>query len=134
MFVFRNPALEAFVAILGPELVFGQVCIRTADTGYELRHVADRDEAPSNLRPVAVEDLRALAQSTKEGAFRPLKSAPNLQSGWLTSIRNTAELGRALNHLYPGAIADWYAARGKPPPTTDYREFTARQTGMYRIT
>src|SRR5262245_39078312 len=61
MFVFRNPALEAFVAILGPELVFGQVCIRTADTGYELRHVADRDEAPSNLRPVAVEDLRALA-------------------------------------------------------------------------
>ena len=134
MFVFRNPALEAFVAVLGPELVFGQVCIRTAGTGHELCHVADRDEAPSRLRRVAVEELRALAQTTKEGAFRPLKSAPSLPCGWFTPIRNTTELERALNHLYPGAITDWYAARGNPPPTTGYREFSARQTGMYRIT
>lgn len=134
MFVFRNPALEAFVAFLGPELVFGQVCLRTLAAGYELCHVADRDKAPSTLRLVAVEDLRALAQVTKEGAFRPLKSAPNLQSGWLTPIRNSSELDGALNHLYPGAIADWHAAREDRPPTTHFREFTARQTGMYRIT
>jgi hypothetical protein len=134
MFVFRNPAMEAFVANLRPELVFGQVCIRTEADGHELCHVADRDEARSKLRLVAVDELRALAQSTKEGAFRPLKSAPNLQSGWLTRTRNTTELERALNHLYPGAIADWYATMDNRPPATHYREFAARQTGMYRIT
>jgi hypothetical protein len=36
--------------------------------------------------------------------------------------------------LYPGAVADWFAARQPDPPITHYREFTARQTGMYRIT
>ena len=40
---------------------------------------------------------------------------------------------QALNQLYPGAIADWYAAQTQPVPVTNYREFTERQTGMYRI-
>jgi hypothetical protein len=134
MFAFRNPAMEAFVASLGSEMVFGQVCIRGSAVGHELCHVADRNEPFSKLRLVAPDDLRALAQSTHDGAFRPLKSAPNLQAGWLTRTRNTSELERALDHLYPGAIADWYAAREVPAPVTGYREFTARQTGMYRIT
>ncbi len=47
---------------------------------------------------------------------------------------NSASLEGALNHLYPGALADWYAATLANPPVTHYREFTARQTGMYRIT
>ena len=36
--------------------------------------------------------------------------------------------------LYPGAIADLYATREGAAPVTNYREFTDRQTGMYRIT
>src|SRR4029077_3431652 len=36
--------------------------------------------------------------------------------------------------LYPGVLADWYAARDASPPITNYREFTNRQSGMYRIT
>ena len=30
-------------------------------------------------------------------------------------------------------VQDWFAAQGVPP-VTNYREFTGRQTGMYRIT
>jgi hypothetical protein len=75
-----------------------------------------------------------LVQFTAAGAFRPLKSAPNLRRGWRVSLADDDALELALNHLYPGAIADWFAASRNPPPITSYREFTARQTGMYRIT
>jgi hypothetical protein len=75
-----------------------------------------------------------LAQFTAAGAFRPLKSAPNLQSGWRLVVKDDVELGSALDQLYPGAAADWFAAQSSDPPVAHYREFTARQTGMYRIT
>ncbi len=131
---FTNPALEAFVSCLGNQLVFAQVLIRRAGSGYELRHVADRDAPADNLRLAELAGLRAMAQFAAHGAFRPLKSAPDLQSGWRCVVESSAELGWALSQLYPGAIGDWYAARIGSPPVTHYREFAWRQTGMYRIT
>jgi hypothetical protein len=128
----RNTALEAFVAQLGNELVLAQVLIRGQGEGFELRHIEDRKAA--DLKEVPISTLRNIAQFTLQGAFRPLKSAPNLQSGWRAFASNRAELEFALNCLYPGAIADWFAAQRRHPPVTDFREFTARQTGMYRIT
>src|SRR5882724_8664721 len=106
-----NPAIRAFVAQIGNDLVFGQVLIRRMESGYELRHVEDRDRAQAALRELNVTDLRALAQFTSQGAFRPLKSAPNLQTDWVTRSRDDAELENALNRLYPGAVADWFAAQ-----------------------
>ena len=119
---------------MGDDLVLGQVIIRRAERGYELRHEADRTRPAAELRLVPVIELRDLAQFTAGGAFRPLKSAPNLRTGWRTSMGSKAELEAALSHLYPGAIADWCAARQPSPPVTPFREFTERQTGMYRIT
>jgi hypothetical protein len=49
-------------------------------------------------------------------------------------VSGTDELGEALERLYPGALADWLAARQPEPPITHYRDFTGRQTGMYRYT
>jgi hypothetical protein len=128
--VVTNPALEAFVAQLGDEFVLAQVLVRKDGNGFELRHVADREAG--ELKDA--QDLRAVAQFTSTGAFRPLKAAPNLRRGWRVEVRDVDELGLALNYLYPGAIADWFAVRSSKPPVTNYREFTARQTGMYRIT
>lgn len=131
---FLNPALQAFLAQIADELVLAQVLIRRKDGGFELRHIADRFASESKLKPVQCEDARSLAQFTVDGAFRPLKSAPNLQSGWRMCLRNEADLEFALNQLYPGAIADLFAAQSSRPPVTDFRTFIARQTGMYRIT
>jgi hypothetical protein len=39
-----------------------------------------------------------------------------------------------LDHIYPGGVADWYAANHRQAPAISYRDFTNRQTGMYRIT
>lgn len=129
-----NPALTAFITQLGDELVFTQVLVRRVDSGFELRHAADSATPPDSLREVAIEALRELAQTTETGAFRPLKSAPNLRRGWRTSLPDERRLETALGHLYPGAIADWFSARQPELPVTHYREFTSRQTGMYRIT
>ena len=108
--VLPNPAVEKFAAQIRDELVLAQVLITRTERGYELRHLADRDAAPETLRLLALDELRLLAQSTAAGAFRPLKSAPNLRTGWRATA-DDAELEIALDHLYPGAVTDWFAAR-----------------------
>ena len=125
-------AFDAFLKRIDPELVFAEVLLRRMENGFEARHAADRNVNP--LRMVSLSELRHIAQFTERKAFRPLKSAPNLQRGWQFLARNSSELGDALRELYPGAVADWFAAQQPEPPITHYRGFTARQTGMYRIT
>lgn len=127
-----NPALEALVAHIAPELIFGEVLLQALPDGYALRHVEDRSARA--LQPVPLTGLRALADFTEARQFRPLKSAPTLRQHWLCVVRTPAELEDALQRLYPGGVADWYAARQPHPPAVDYRDFTARQTGMYRVT
>jgi hypothetical protein len=129
-----NPALNSFLASFEAESILAQVLIRRVGTAYDLRHIADREASAEAIELVAVAALRALAQFTAADAFRPLKTAPNLRRGWRVLAENETVLELALNHLYPGAIADWFAARSCPPPVTSYRQFTARQSGMYRIT
>jgi len=129
-----TPDLTAFAAAVESELVFAQVLIRRQGTGFELRHVDDRTTAPEQLKVVAENEVRPLAQFTAGGAFRPLKSAPNLRAGWRLLLKDDRSLGTALSQLYPGAVADCFAARVEKRPVTSYRDFTARQTGMYRIT
>lgn len=134
MAVVNNPALTAFCDLLAPELLLAQVLVRRTAAGFELSHADDRDAQPETLSSVPLAELRALANHTAAGAFRPIKSAPNLRAGWLCRVASDSELDLALNQLYPGAIADWFAAQQTVPPVTHYREFTERQTGMYRIT
>ena len=129
-----NPARETFAANAQTETVVAEVLLKREDGGWELRHIVDASRTTGDLRIVSVQDLRELAQWSERGAFRPLKSAPNLRAGWRCSVANETDLESALNRLYPGFLADWYAARGSTLPITNYREFTQRQTGMYRIT
>lgn len=128
-----NPALTAFVSQINDKLVFGQVLITRSALRCELRHIEDTARSADDLREIRLDQLRELAQFTAAGAFRPLKSAPTLRPGWKLILQSDAELQVALNHLYPGAVADWYAALPTFPPVTEYREFVNRQTGMYRI-
>src|SRR5260370_15055818 len=99
-----------------------QVVIRRVGSGYELRQVEDRAVASESLRLVGLNEARALAMFTSTGEFRPLKAAPSLQRGWRIRAASDAELEFVLSQLYPGAVADWFAARAAAPPVTDYRE------------
>lgn len=129
-----NPATEKFVSAFTSELVLGQVLITRSAEGFDLRHEDDRDSSLADLRPLPVSQLRDLAQKTASGAFRPLKSAPNLQRGWRATVFGLAGLDAALRDLYPGAVPDWFAVETGAAEVSDYRAFTERQTGMYRVT
>jgi hypothetical protein len=131
---FRNPALGWFVQWFAKELVLGQVRICRMENGFELRHVDDWAVPPDQLKTIIAEEAREIAQLTESGAFRPLKAAPTLRRGWRIVAGSDVDLGTAVDRLYPGAVADLYATLQQPLPITDYREFTARQSGMYRIT
>jgi sirohydrochlorin cobaltochelatase len=131
---FHNPALEWFVQWFGGELVLGEVLVCRRENGYELRHTADHEKRGEELQQVTPEESRTIAQFTDTGEFRALKAAPTLRRGWRIVAKSDAELLLALDRLYPGAVADLYATLQHPPPATDYRAFTNRQTGMYRIT
>ena len=117
-----------------PEFVFCQVLIKRDASGFALRHALDRVADGRCLKKVQIPELRGIAQSTAAGAFRPLKSAPTLQQGWQVLAKSIEDVIDALDHLYPGGLADWRASQSEPPPVTSYRDFTGRQTGMYRIT
>ncbi|HEY3863353.1 MAG TPA: DR2241 family protein [Verrucomicrobiae bacterium] len=129
-----NPDMQAFLAAFSAESVFAQVLIRQVGNGFELRHISDRGAVPETLSIIEGTALRDWAQFTASGTFRPLKSAPNLRPGWRAVAADAGALELLLHYIYPGAVADWFACQSNEPPVTSYRQFTGRQTGMYRIT
>jgi len=131
---FSNLALAHFLKTLSEELIWGQVLIRRAVSGFELRHSKDRNAESAQLKTMSPPQLHELALYNSLGQFRPLKSAPDLRTGWTVQCRSEEDLGFALNRLYPNSIVDWYSATVASAPVTHYREFTNRQAGMYRIT
>ena len=132
--VFQSPALQWFVQQIGDELLVAQVLVRRRNEGFELRHVADGEVSSEKLTLKSPEGARGIAQVAEDGSFRPLKSSPNLRGGWRILLKSDLELETVLNCIYPGLIPDLFAVRTSAPHITHYREFTNRQTGMYRIT
>ena len=129
----ENRALTAFVGQIQTRFVLAQVLIQREGAAFELRHNEDATSPASELELVTEDRVRELAQFTASGAYRPLKSAPNLRTGWHHHAASATALESALNRLYPGAVADWFAARAPQPPASHFREVAARQSGMYRI-
>jgi hypothetical protein len=128
-----NPWLAYFINARWDEVIVAQVIVKRTAGGFELRHTSDKTADLGDLKAIRPTHARKIANFTKDGRYRPLKSAPDLPRGWLVRANSPDELEEALNHFYPNALADRYALN-QTPPITGYREFTARQTGMYRIT
>jgi len=126
-------AMQEVLAESGESWDWAQVRVSRVGSGFELRHRDDVGRADSELMVLGVEALRGWADEAAKGAFRPLKSAPNLRGGWRCRVSDPAGLEAALNDLYPGSVADWWAARHEPGCATSFREYFGRQTGMYRV-
>ncbi|MBL9127816.1 MAG: hypothetical protein JNL97_09220 [Verrucomicrobiales bacterium] len=135
-----NPPLDAFLASFPEEREWGQLWIRREDAtsaategGFELRHGVDRAAAPDQLKVLEYRELRGLAQSTPDGRYRPWSGAPNLASGWRCRVRDGRELGEAIQRVYPGSLADAWAA-GRPGfVAEDFGAVAARQPGRTKI-
>ncbi|MFT4689672.1 MAG: DR2241 family protein [Verrucomicrobiia bacterium] len=126
-------ACESFLARLDQETVLGQTRIRRTGSSLEIRHIDDQETDASQLEQLSLAGLCEWVQTTQEGHYRPLKSAPTLRPGWRFTANSDEAFEAAFQQLYPGAIPDLHAILGGTATPTSYREYTDRQTGMYRI-
>jgi sirohydrochlorin cobaltochelatase len=111
----------------------GQVTIRPVALGWELRHVADAQR--NDLTPYDIpEAARHLANVDEHGAFRPLKTAPNLIRGWRVVLPDAPLVRQALDYLYPAMTGVWLSHLQGTLQSVSLRATLGRQTGMYRIT
>lgn len=102
--------------------------------GYLLSHCDDAaSETNSSLErlsePAAI---RQLTLYTESGEFRPIKTAPNLKTGWLIQARDADELRLILDFIYPSALGLWEHHLAGVLNPIPLRETLSRQTGMYR--
>jgi sirohydrochlorin cobaltochelatase len=111
----------------------GELEFAEGSDGYRLYHRADRDSLSKAKVFRFPEDAREIAKYDRAGAYRPLKGAPNLPSGWVLELPNIDALRRALDYFYPGAVRIWQAFRAKNARAVSFRQTLNRQTGMYRI-
>ena len=117
------------------ELLIGQIKVSPLVDGYELRH---RDDAGSASEFLAFhrdpEDAAALALYDAAGAYRPLKTAPNLRRGWRLLLADARALRLALDLFYPARMRAWQRLQEGTLRVTPLRDTLNRQTGMYRVT
>lgn len=110
-----------------------QVWVHAVSPGrYELRHAEDRDVPLAALEVLRdPEAARRLAAARADGAYRPLRTAPDLRRGWALRDLDATGLQIALERLYPAAVPHWYAAQRGALTVTSWAETAARQSGIY---
>jgi hypothetical protein len=111
------------------------VTVRLGSDGvrrYDLRHAddADRPRGDLDVRRDPL-DAREIARVDDEGRYRPLKTAPTLQTGWAFADLDGPALVRAVEFLYPATVENWHREREGDLDVTHWRETAARQTGIY---
>ena len=111
----------------------GQIAIREFGGAFELRHIDDVACADLAMYDGA-DAARGLANLDEAGAFRPLKTAPTLRRGWRLTLRDAAQLRRALDYFYPAMCGVWRSHERGGLRAVPLRETLGRQTGMYRVT
>lgn len=117
-----------------PGRVFLQTHLRASGDRFEVRHVEDRDVPVRELESLPDPfDARLVAQTTLEGAHRPLKTSPNLRSGWRFQDLDERGLWTVLDYLYPAAVPHWHAGREGSLRVTHWADTASRQSGMYSV-
>ncbi len=117
------------------EFLIGQIRVFASENGHELRHRTDADCAPETLASHHdPEDAAALALYDDAGAYRPLKTAPNLRRGWRLVLADAGALRLALGLFYPARMGAFRLFQEGRLAVTPLRDTLNRQTGMYRVT
>jgi len=119
----------------------GQIAIRHLDGDrFQLCHEDDRARldagsagSDSLQRHDRAEAARQLALHDDQGAYRPLKTAPNLRHGWLLEVAGVRQLRLALDFFYPAAVGLWQRRLEDKLRPVSLRQALQRQTGRYRF-
>ncbi len=76
--------------------------------------------------------LAALRQSVREKPFRSLATADDLPRGWRIEAGRPERLHAIVETIYPGAVAEWAAARNGRLDVNSLPATARRQVGMFR--
>jgi len=111
----------------------GEVRIGVREKEFSLCH---RDDAGREDLAIfhGPEAARGLSNLDDHGAYRPLKSAPNLRHGWALFISGIEALRHALDYFYPAMLGVWRSHEMRTLSPVPLRETLERQTGMYAVT
>ena len=113
-----------------------QITARVEDGGrrYDLRHVDDAETPTTDLdRYEDPLDARTLAKHDDDGKYRPLKTAPTLQTGWQFGDLGPADLVQTVEFFYPATIVNWHRDREGDLDVNHWRETMERQSGIYGV-
>jgi hypothetical protein len=132
------PVTERYDALRdGIERTWGEVHITTTinESGqrrYTLRNKTDsaRDDLDEHDDPL---DARQIAKYADDDQYRPLKTAPTLQTGWQFTGQTGREFLRTIDFIYPATVQNWYLERQDALDVSHWRETVERQTGIYGI-
>ena len=101
---------------------------------YEVRHVDDADTPVDDLvRHDDPLDARRIAKHDERDRYRPLKTAPTLQSGWVFPALDPEELVQTVDFFYPATVVNWHREREGDLDVDDWRETMERQSGIYGV-
>jgi hypothetical protein len=104
------------------------------DRVYEVRHVDDADvEADDLTRHDDPRDARKVGRFDARGRYRPLKTAPSLDSGWVFDGLDGRAVVETVDTFYPATVANWSLERAGELDVNHWRETTGRQTGIYGV-
>lgn len=110
----------------------GELHVSSRAGGFELRHRIDAGRPRSAMDALdAPRDLRDRARTDDRGRYRPLSGARSLPTGWTLGGLDAAGLDRAVNAVYPGAVAAWHRDRRGDLDVTPLAATVDRQTGRY---
>lgn len=92
---------------------------------FMAQHVADRNSTNKLTRLTTVEEVLKWSETTNSGENRPLKTAPDLKSGWVISETSIEMFVKKIDALYPNVLqdtVDYYTATNTP---LDFRSLIA---------
>lgn len=99
---------------------------------YAICHEADieREDLQRYDDPLSA---REIAKYDDGGRYRPLKTAPTLQTGWEFAGLSGREALRTIDFFYPATVQNWHLEREGELDVSHWRETAQRQTGIYEL-
>lgn len=123
----------------GVDREWGQLRVTTtlADDGarrYELRHVADSDADADELKTHTDPfDARDIGTLDAKGRYRPLRTVPSLDSGWIFPELTADEVYDAVEAFYPATVVNWHREQRGELDIDHWRDEQDRQSGIYNL-
>ena len=111
----------------------GQIHLKTVNDGFELRHIDDQNQPDEQLTSYHnASDAREIALYNDTGEYRPLRTSPDLKTGWRLLVNEPPALLHALDYFYPAAVGLSRLYSENSLEVCHFRDKLGRQTGMYR--